>query len=232
MVKKLTVKSKKSRPGDIELVIAFSNLVSLLGWSCALLLVIHALLTLLHYQVMELPWLLRELFDVDEEESVPTWFSSSILLLSTTYLAYVSYLKRRSSDPHASSWLCLAYGFLFLSIDEVAGFHEALNSVMDASWAIPGAFLAMILLVVFAKFLRALPGPTGRGFVIAGLVYVGGAVGVELATEPYLYNDELDTLAYNLWTVVEEGMEMGGIIYFLSALNGYVAHNLKPVVHL
>ena len=111
----------------------------------------------------------------------------------------------------------------FLSIDEVAGFHEAINSIMDQSWAVPGAFLCLFLLVLFTRLLRSLPSQVSRNFAIAGAIYVGGAIGVELATEPYLYNDQLDTLAYNLWTVVEEGMEMSGVVYFLSALNQYVA---------
>jgi len=58
-------------------------------------------------------------------------------------------------------------------------------------------------------------------------IFVGGAIGVELATEPFLYNDELDTLAYNLWTPVEEGMEMGGVIFFLSALFDYLKSSFR-----
>ena len=62
---------------------------------------------------------------------------------------------------------------------------------------------------------------------MSGAVFVGGAVGVELATEPYLYDDALDTMAYNLWTPVEEGMEIGGVIMFLSALFDYLASRFK-----
>lgn len=186
----------------------------------------------MHYQVVELPWLFRELFDVDEEESVPTWFSSVILLISAAYLAHVYALKRLDADPHSAAWLSLSCGFLFLSIDEIAGFHEALNSTMEASWAVPGAVLAMLLLVLFARLLRSLPPTITKGFLVAGAIYVGGAVGVELATEPYLYNDALDTLAYNLWTAVEEGMEMGGIVYFLNVLHAYVVQHLKAGLRL
>lgn len=232
MVKILKEKSKKPVAVRVDAVPAFASLVLVLAWSCAALLLIHVLLTVMHYKLVDLPWLIRELFDVDEEESVPTWFSSMILFIAASYLAYISFIKRRAMDSHASSWLFLSCGFLFLSIDEVAGFHEAINSVMDASWAIPGAFLALLLLLGFARLLKSLPGRIGRGFVAAGAIYVGGAIGVELATEPFLYNDELDTLAYNLWTVVEEGMEMGGVILFLHVLNRYAGQFLKPEVHL
>ncbi len=232
MVKILKEKSKKPAGVRVDVIPALGSLVSILAWSCFALLVIHVFLTVMHYKVIELPWLIRELFDVDEEESVPTWFSSVILLIAASYLSYISFIKRRTNDPNARSWLYLSCGFLFLSIDEVAGFHEAINSIMDASWAVPGAFLALLLLLGFARLLKSLPSRIGKGFVAAGAIYVGGAIGVELATEPYLYNDELDTLAYNLWTVVEEGMEMGGIIFFLHVLNRYASEFLKPEVHL
>lgn len=209
--------------GTLEIADVVSKLVVLLWSVGAALLVVHVLLTVTHYQIFELPWMMRELFDVDEEESVPTWFSSAILLITSIYLFYVSHLKRLGKDAHTNAWRGLACGFLFLSIDEVAGFHEAINSIMDQSWAVPGAFLSLFLLVLFTRLLRSLPSQVSRNFAIAGAIYVGGAIGVELATEPYLYNDQLDTLAYNLWTVVEEGMEMSGVVYFLSALNQYVA---------
>ncbi|MDP3517506.1 MAG: hypothetical protein Q8S94_10110, partial [Pseudohongiella sp.] len=57
----------------------------------------------------------------------------------------------------------------------------------------------------------------------SGALFVGGAIGVELYTEPYLHNDELNTLAYNLWTPVEEGLEMYGVILYLHALLQYMA---------
>ncbi len=232
MVNILKEKSKKPDAFRLDVVPAIASLVSVLARSCAILLLVHVFLTVFHYEIMELPWLVRELFDVDEEESVPTWFSSMVLLLAALYLTFVSFIKLRVSDLQAHSWISLSLGFFFLSIDEVAGFHEAINSVMDASWAVPGGLLALVLLFTFAKFLRSLPRVTSRGFILAGAIYVGGAIGVELATEPYLYNDELDTLAYNLWTAVEEGMEMGGVIYFLYVLNLYVGRHLKPVLHL
>jgi hypothetical protein len=49
-------------------------------------------------------------------------------------------------------------------------------------------------------------------------MYLGGALGVELWTEPYLENDELNTLAYNMWTAVEEGLEMFGVLVFLGGI--------------
>jgi len=216
----------------ISLSVRLDGLIRTLGFLGVILLIVHVALTTVHYTVNELPWLIRELFDVDEEESVPTWFSSSLLLFTSLALAFIYEIKRELRDSYRLGWLGLAIGFFVMSVDEIAGFHEAINSITEYSWAIPGLVLALVVFASYVKFLASLPAPIAVNFIVAGAVYVGGAVGVELATEPYLYNDELDTLAYNLWTAVEEAMEMGGVLYFLHALNRYVFGIVNPAVVL
>jgi hypothetical protein len=171
-----------------------------------------------HYQFFEIPWYVRQIFDVDEEDSFPTWYSASALLLT----AVVLWINARGARAAGSSlrwhWQGLAVGFLLLSVDEIAGVHESINSVTDSSWAVPGAVIAALLGGVYLTFLTQIERRTAIQFVIGGAIFVGGAVGVELYTEPYLESDQLNTLAYNLWTVVEEGMEMAGVLIFLRAL--------------
>jgi hypothetical protein len=55
--------------------------------------------------------------------------------------------------------------------------------------------------------------------VISGAIFVGGAVGMEIVGEPM----DSDSLIYNLTTMVEEGMEIFGIILFTKALIQYLA---------
>ncbi|MGB5734474.1 MAG: hypothetical protein WBM40_08530 [Thiohalocapsa sp.] len=50
-------------------------------------------------------------------------------------------------------------------------------------------------------------------FLAAGAIYGGGAVGVEHWT-----GDDVRSLSYNMWTTVEEAMEMFGVILFIYAL--------------
>lgn len=126
--------------------------------------------------------------------------------------------KRRAADPLRWHWLGLSVGFALLSVDEIAGMHETLNSVTDISWAVPGGILALLVGLSYLKFLWRLDRRTAVWFAIGGAIFLGGAVGVELYTEPFLENDQLNTLAYNLWTGLEEGMEMAGVLVFLSVL--------------
>ncbi len=216
-----------ARPTSTGIHFPTGRLLKGLAVTCAILLLIHIALTICHYRWIELPWMLRELFDVDEEESIPTWFSSGVLLLVAVVLFFIYRLKRDARDSYAPYWAGLGAGFTFMSVDEIAGFHETLNSVIEMSWAVPGLVVAVVVGLLYLKFLSSLPAATAVRFMMAGAIFVGGAIGVELATEPFLYNDELDTLAYNLWTPVEEGMEMGGVIFFLSALFEYLKNSFQ-----
>ncbi len=186
------------------------------------LLLIHVTLTVVHYEVTDLPWLLRQIFDVDEEDSIPTWYSAMALLLTAGVLGWWSARVRIEQGTNLYHWLGLAIGFTGLSLDEIAGVHETLNSITDVSWTIPGMVVVALIAGAYLPFLASLPRPLAIRFVVSGAIYLGGAIGVEWATEPYLADDELNTLAYNLWTAVEEGMEMIGVLLFLGALIGHI----------
>ncbi len=186
------------------------------------LLFIHVWLNIHHYLVSDIPWVIRQLFDVDEENNIPTWFSSANLMLTAALTLLLAIDKWRHRDRWRYHWMLLGWGFLLLSLDEMAGLHESLNVVTETSWAVYALPLALVLVIVFVRFLYFLPARTASLFVLSGLIFLGGAVGVELYTEPFLYNDELNTLAYNLWTPVEEGMEMFGVILFQYALLNYM----------
>ena len=58
--------------------------------------------------------------------------------------------------------------------------------------------------------------------MLAGALFLGGAMGVEFWTESYAEAKLLKTLEYNLTTALEEGMEMLGIIIFITGVLGYL----------
>lgn len=202
----------------MQATLSIGRLMTLLWWLVAALVGLHVLLTVVHFQLVELPWYLRQIFDVDEEDSFPTWYSAFALGLTAVVLWGQARRQHAVASPWRWHWSGLALGFLVLSIDEIAGMHESLNSMTEHSWAVPGTIVVALVGGIYLSFLVQLERRTAVWFAIAGALYVGGAVGVEYYTEPYLENDALNTLAYNLWTAVEEGMEMGGVLLFLSAL--------------
>ena len=111
-------------------------------------------------------------------------------------------------------WLVLGLGFCFLSLVEVVALHELMNSLLgDTPWTAVAIPFAALLGLCFVPFLRSLDGATAIRFLVAGAVYVGGAVGVEHVTD-----EAVNSLHYNMWTALEEGVEMFGVILFIHAL--------------
>ncbi len=153
--------------------------------------------------------------DLDEEESIGTWFSSGMLLFASLLLLFRARTVRLAGEPGGSGWLVLGLGFCFLSLDEVVALHELLNSLLgdDTPWTAVAIPFVAVLGLCFVPFLRRLDKATAIRFLVAGAVYVGGAVGVEHFTD-----DAVNSLHYNMWTALEEGVEMFGVILFIHAL--------------
>ncbi|MGB1310573.1 MAG: hypothetical protein ACPG47_05150 [Leucothrix sp.] len=161
-----------------------------------------------HYQVDKLPWLLRQLFDLDEENNLPTWFSHFLLLNN----AFILLLIANTAREKTFYWWSLAVGFLILSIDEVAGLHETFHSTIDINWAIPAGVLVAIVGVFFIPFLKSLERRVAVLFLISGAIFVSGALIIELLSEDL----KTKSLEYAFATALEEGMEMTGALLFLS----------------
>jgi hypothetical protein len=203
-----------------ELTIAPRALTLVLLVVALTLLACHAALSIYHYRVHAVSWLLRQLFDVDQENNVPTWYSDFLLL---TAWALLWRKKKVDGDPWCRYWRVLAVGFLLMAIDEIAGVHETINSAIAMSWTIPAGIMVLVLGIAFVPFLLHLPRRTALWFAVSGAVYVAGAVGIEGTVGSTLVGQDLqDTLAYCMSTLVEEGMEMLGVIMFISALLQYM----------
>ncbi len=169
---------------------------------------IHCVISYLTNEVEEIPWLIEQLFHLDEENNLPTWFSS-FLLLNCAFVLYL--VARAKRQKYSIQWFILSLGFFVLSIDEVAGMHESVNTAIDMNWAIPGGILVLVVGVAFVPFLLSLPRRLAALFVLSGIIYVAGAIGVELLSEDM----EEESFAYGLATALEEGMEMLGAWLFL-----------------
>ena len=194
-------------------------------WIAGALALTHAIVMVLWFTDV-LPvdrWLYIAVFDLDEEESIGTWFSTLLLFGAGLLTILTGRLAASDGGRWAHSWSLLGSGFILLSMDEVAGFHETVNTlVKSVHWTAFGAMAVFLSAIVFIPFLRSLPARTRRLLLLAGAVYVGGAVGVEAATLYHEQNDLLNTLGYNLWTAVEEFMEMAGVILFIRALLSHI----------
>jgi hypothetical protein len=64
---------------------------------------------------------------------------------------------------------------------------------------------------------------------VAAILYIGGAIGVELIGGRYAELHGEENWTYSMITTVEESLEMAGLIVFIWALLEYCADNYKEV---
>lgn len=177
---------------------------------------------------------------VGQDDSLPAWYSSVILLFCAVLLAGIARVARRSGEPYVFHWAALAAIFLYLAVDEGVAIHEKLSplgramlrgagiesGVVSRAWVVPGAIFALVVALVYLRFLLRLPARTRRLFVVAGVLFVGAAIGMEVATDAYVYlqgGPPNLTAADNVMRTVilphvEEFMEMLSIVVFVYAL--------------
>ena len=157
------------------------------------------------------------------EQNLPTWFSSSLLLACAVAAAAIA----RDRPPRAGHWWFISGLAAYMSLDEAAELHEHLGGHLDTSgllyfdWVIPAAAIVTVLVIAFLPFLRLLHPATRTRLVVAGAIYVGGALVMELPLGWWTEQHGTDTLGYALIDTAEESMEMVGSILALSAL---IAH--------
>jgi hypothetical protein len=204
--------------------------VALLVGATALVAALGALSGILKHAlgVAHGPLDLVPLLDLGAEAGLGAWYTSVLLLLAAALLALVGWVASARGQRFARHWLVLGAIFLLLSADETIQFHERvawpiervlrLKGAFLYGWVIPALAFLLVLGLSYFKFLAHLSPRTRRRFVLAGVIYVGGAVGLEMVEGVYATRHGNATGAYALLVAVEEVMEMSGVALFVAAL--------------
>jgi hypothetical protein len=156
------------------------------------------------------------------EGNLPTWWSSSLLLACA--IAAGSIAAALAGAPWRRHWWALAIGFGYASLDEAAELHEhlgghlELGGILYFDWVIPALAILAVLAAVFLPFVRALPSPVRTRLVVAGVIYVAGALVMELPLGWWTERAGPDSFGYAMIDWFEETLEMLGASLGLAAL--------------
>lgn len=167
-------------------------------------------------------------FDTGFEANVPTWFSSALWLTAGALALAIGGAARRAGDASGRGWLLVGGLFVLLALDETGQLHEeTVGPIMSAVESTTGlsetpARLAAVAVVVVAlcllaawlwPWLRSLPRELSLRLAVAGALFVGGSLGLEvvsrLADTPHL-------------SPFEELFEMLGVALVVAALLPFV----------
>lgn len=204
----------------------------------ALLLVLHTIfINLIHTDNQDY-WQLVQLFDMDAESSLFTWYSSVILLFVPSLLVlYVWLLKHQAKEKYNSGWLIAGLTLLYLSIDDVATIHEKfslinsltgfqglLNHISSTwlawSWWVAYIPLAILVGVLLWRWFWNLPKRTKIIIVIAIAVAALGQVGME-AVSSYVTNSTGHYVGL-VWRGYQKFVGRLGLSIFLYAIIDYI----------
>jgi hypothetical protein len=164
---------------------------------------------------------IRSGLSLSYEGNVPTWYASGLLW---TVALGLGRCARREPGRDRLWWWGLAAIFMLFSLDEAIELHEELGAgaerhgVLYYSWVVPAAMLTSAFVAIYARFWLRLPAPTRRGFAWAFVLYVGGALGMELPLGAWYEAHGDQNLGYFVLDFTEESLELVGLCVFLLAI--------------
>ncbi len=184
-------------------------------------------------------------FDLGHEPSIPSFYSAIAILVGAALLFLIGKLSRQKTGETALQWHLLGILFVCLSVDEAVQFHEMLDTAMSKimgksglfflPWTIAGAAFSIVVAIFFLPFLLRLPVKTRNLMILAGAIFVAGAIGMEMVAS-LIFSDAgsielgVQRLSHTFSQFLEELLEMAGIVLFIFALLDYLRSNFKTLI--
>jgi len=233
------------RDEEISLAIDPGRVLRILLCAVATLLALHLGSQVLKYQFgSDYQFGLNRWVDLDEEANLPTWYSAFSLLTCSALLGMIAWMTNKLGRGHQAAWIGLSVLFLYLSLDEATALHETVlaavvtkyagaaerllpqSTHVAPGWVIAGAALVLSIGAMYVRFLFTLPTTTRWLFIMSGVLFVSGGLGMEVIGAGYDADHGHADLRYALIVAFEEGGEMAGVALFLYALLGHIRHHL------
>jgi hypothetical protein len=169
-----------------------------------------ALFAVLHY------------FDMGEELTFPTWFSTALLV--TAALVSLAAAQRVQSPVARRGFRILTWAMFYLSLDEATELHERttdplrngldLGGLLYWSWVIPAGLAVLLVGVLLWRFLTTLPSHAQSPLMLSGALYVFCALVLELV-EGYFFDQGGASAATDILSLIEEVGEMVAVMLYI-----------------
>lgn len=213
----------------MEITINSSKLIKLLILAAMILIATH--ITIFGFQFytgIPVKFELLRMFSLDMEANLPTLFSSAILFFSAFLFYLLSKISQDKKSKDRLFWLGLSFIFTFLAFDESIKLHEVISDLtdkfvhgsgyLDYPWVLPYTVLVLVVGLFYIRFFWRMERKVFWSFVVAAIMYVGGAIGFELlgANEASIHSP--DTVLYSIYATTEESLEIFGVILLIKIL--------------
>ena len=180
-------------------------------------------------------------FALDAERSLPSWYESISMAASALLLGLIAALSRAVDRENTRHWAILAVIFILMSIDSSVSFHEVsvaplrqafqFSGALYFSWVVLATPLVIAVGMYFIPFLLRLPASSSIRFMIAGALFVGGALGTEFLCGYVATTFGMETALYKAVAAGEEILESIGLTLFVIALLRHLG-DMVPLIKL
>lgn len=171
-------------------------------------------------------------FDLDSEMNIPTFFIFLLLLFCSFLLFLAGFTKNKGKKSFRIYWIFIGLVLFYIAIDELIQIHERLGplfkmpSYMDKylyfPWVIHEMIFVLVVFLLILRWLVRLPKNTRNRFLLAGAVYVLGAMVFEIIGGYYSSLPSFTLFVFKMISTAEEFLEMLGLIIFIRALLLYI----------
>lgn len=163
---------------------------------------------------------------LDTEHCLGSFHSSALMGVSTVLMVILG--QQQEKRWLRLKWFFLAFVFAFMSLDESVSFHEVLinplrpvfafSDYLHFAWIVPGAFFVLAMGLAYLPFVMAMETATRNRIMLAGGIYVTGALGLEAIGGHFHAMGGFDHPAYIAAFMVEETLETIGLTLFATTL--------------
>lgn len=174
---------------------------------------------------------LRQL-SLNAEQNLASWYTSLLLALGAL-LAWVAGSCDTAEEPSARRfWRLVAVLLLAAAADETVSFHEVLtlfipkvqevSPLLHFAWVALAVPLLAILALWCLPMMWRLPRATFWGLVAAAVIFVTGAVGLEMIAGLVIDWAGEASIAYRVNYMLEDTFEMLGCAVFILVVLGHI----------
>ncbi len=178
-------------------------------------------------------------FDFDDEASVMTWLSQFLFIVLGAAAFFAAHMEKKRALKVI--WFVPGLIATLFSIDETSTIHEYLleqihvalfkddaPTVLDNGWVIVLPFILLICGLFLWQIVKYLPKKTVGLIAIGGVVFLSGAVLVDIITSSI---PESPFITQGIFVALEEVGELLGVAAVIYATCSYIENKHATAVH-
>ena len=214
---------------DLELAVILLALLSLAGQSIKYLTVYDEAFGLI------------PLVNMGKTLSIPTIFTVLEYFIAFLLLGVIALVKQISKDQYRWQWSGLAGLFLYLAFDKGTAVHTYVFKEIRGwvrgfvpffpyhRWVFSLVLIAVILVLFYIHFIKALPKETRKHALISMGIYYLGFLVLERFAKDFSVIYGSDSLIYSILLTLGKTLEMSGLAAAILLLLKYLAQDIPDI---